>query len=208
MNASALVCSFVAASLGLGSVSAFAQPAWRGDGHGDQRFERRAERQEQRQQRQDWRAQAQQRVQPAPMVRQAQPVYQQQAIPAPAREPNWQGRAYTHNQPHYQARQPYYQQQPQYQYQPRYQSQYQPRYQYRNAPYYAPHYAYGGGQRYYYVGDRLPYDDWRGMRVVNDWPVYSLSAPPYGYQWVQADTGEFLLVALATGLIASLLLSR
>ena len=44
--------------------------------------------------------------------------------------------------------------------------------------------------------------------AVHDWNRYHLSAPPYGHQWVQTDTGDFLLVALATGLIANLLLNQ
>ncbi|MBI2771635.1 MAG: RcnB family protein [Burkholderiales bacterium] len=45
--------------------------------------------------------------------------------------------------------------------------------------------------------------------VVNDWRARQLYAPPYGYQWVQADdSGEYALVALATGLIAQLLLNQ
>jgi len=43
---------------------------------------------------------------------------------------------------------------------------------------------------------------------VNDWRAHHLYAPPYGYQWVQADGGDYLLVALATGLIANLLLNQ
>ena len=44
--------------------------------------------------------------------------------------------------------------------------------------------------------------DYRGSRyVVSDWHRYRLSAPPRGMQWVQADN-DYLLVALATGLIA------
>lgn len=172
MKASAIVSAAVAASLGLGSISAFAQDhGWRGRGHGqDPRaggFEHR-----QQPQRQEWRGQQRgdwHRGDRAPRAVHQQPQYQQR---------HWQ---------------------------PQYQAQYQHRY--RNAPYYAPRVAYAGAPRYYYVGDRLPGAYWRGMRVVNDWPAYSLYQPPYGYQWVQADTGEFILVALATGLIASLLLN-
>jgi Ni/Co efflux regulator RcnB len=188
MKASAIVSSVVAASLGLGSLSAFAQPAPAWDGGHDRRAERQERRAERHEQRQEWRAQ--QRIQPAP-----------------AREQHWQARP--HVPPSYEPRPQAYHQP---QYHPQYQQRYEPRYRYsdryRSAPYYAPRYAYGGAQHYYYVGDRLPYDYWRGMRVVNDWPAYSLYAPPYGHQWVQADTGEIILVALATGLIAHLLLTR
>lgn len=41
---------------------------------------------------------------------------------------------------------------------------------------------------------------------VNNWNAYpSLYAPPYGHQWVQVGS-DFLLVAVATGLIANLLM--
>ncbi len=43
--------------------------------------------------------------------------------------------------------------------------------------------------------------------VVNDWSRRGLRAPPRGYQWVRENnnSGDFLLVAAATGLIASIL---
>ena len=44
---------------------------------------------------------------------------------------------------------------------------------------------------------------------VRDWRQYGgLYAPPQGYQWVQNDTGDIALMALATGLIANLLLQN
>ena len=42
---------------------------------------------------------------------------------------------------------------------------------------------------------------------VNDWRARHLSQPPYGHQWMQVN-GDYLLIALATGLIANLLLSQ
>jgi Ni/Co efflux regulator RcnB len=43
--------------------------------------------------------------------------------------------------------------------------------------------------------------------VVSDWNRRGLRAPPRGYQWVREDnnSGDFLLVAVASGLIASIL---
>ena len=43
--------------------------------------------------------------------------------------------------------------------------------------------------------------------VVNDWSRQGLRAPPRGYQWVRENnnSGDYLLVAAATGLIASIL---
>jgi Ni/Co efflux regulator RcnB len=42
---------------------------------------------------------------------------------------------------------------------------------------------------------------------VNDWRSHRLSAPPRGYQWVQVG-GDYVLVAIATGIIAQLLLNQ
>ena len=42
--------------------------------------------------------------------------------------------------------------------------------------------------------------------VVNDWNQRGLRAPPRGYHWVRENnnSGDFLLVAVASGLIASI----
>jgi Ni/Co efflux regulator RcnB len=39
---------------------------------------------------------------------------------------------------------------------------------------------------------------------VSDWRSHRLNAPPRGYQWVQSGS-DYLLVAVATGIIAQLL---
>jgi Ni/Co efflux regulator RcnB len=43
--------------------------------------------------------------------------------------------------------------------------------------------------------------------VVNDWRFNHLRRPPLGYHWVRYDN-NFLLVALATGLIADVALAN
>ncbi|NHZ98802.1 RcnB family protein [Massilia sp. CCM 8734] len=43
--------------------------------------------------------------------------------------------------------------------------------------------------------------------VVSDWRSRRLSAPPRGSHWVQAN-GDYLLVAIATGLITQVLLNQ
>ena len=59
----------------------------------------------------------------------------------------------------------------------------------------------------YHRGDRLPVQ-YRGRGyVVNDWRAQHLSPPPRGHQWVR-DGRDFALVAIATGVIASLVLSH
>jgi Ni/Co efflux regulator RcnB len=57
----------------------------------------------------------------------------------------------------------------------------------------------------FHRGGYLPAEYRRNGYYVNNWNAHSgLYAPPYGHQWVQVGS-DFLLVALATGLIANLL---
>lgn len=57
----------------------------------------------------------------------------------------------------------------------------------------------------YYRGDRLP-PVWRQRSyVVTDWRGHRLSSSPRGYHWVQHG-GDYLLVAITTGVILQLLL--
>jgi len=72
-----------------------------------------------------------------------------------------------------------------------------PRVVYRPAP--RPYWVRGG--RYYGAGYAPTY-------VVNDWGHYGLRSPPRGYYWRRSDTGEFLLVALATGIITDIILNH
>lgn len=43
--------------------------------------------------------------------------------------------------------------------------------------------------------------------VVRDYRTRHLRAPPRGYHWVRGDSGQFLLVALATGVITDIVLN-
>lgn len=43
--------------------------------------------------------------------------------------------------------------------------------------------------------------------MVDDWRGHNLSAPPRGDHWVQTG-GDYVLVAIATGIILQLLLSH
>lgn len=63
----------------------------------------------------------------------------------------------------------------------------------------APRWVRGG--RYYDRGYGPTY-------AVNDYYGYGLRAPPRGYYWRRSDAGDFLLVALATGIIADLVLGH
>ncbi len=47
--------------------------------------------------------------------------------------------------------------------------------------------------------------DGRGVAVY-DWRYYHLTPPPHGYEWVQ-DNGQFVLVAIATGIIVEVILN-
>ena len=64
-----------------------------------------------------------------------------------------------------------------------------------------------GPDHSFYRGGRLP-DYYRGHEyVVDDWRGHRLQAPPYGYHWVQVGP-DYVLVAVATGIIATILLSQ
>ncbi|AXK67696.1 MULTISPECIES: RcnB family protein [Burkholderia] len=53
-------------------------------------------------------------------------------------------------------------------------------------------------------GGRVP-QDYRGPKyVVDDWRGHDLQPPPSGYQWLQID-GDFVLAAMTTGVITSIL---
>ena len=86
----------------------------------------------------------------------------------------------------------------------------------RNQQRYAPQRGYdnarrdergAGPDRSYYRGDRLPTQYRSRQYVVEDWRGHHLSAPPRGYHWVQ-NGGDYLLVAITTGVILQLLLSN
>lgn len=56
-------------------------------------------------------------------------------------------------------------------------------------------------------GGRLPPAYRQRQYVVDDWRGHHLSAPPRGYHWVQTG-GDYVLVAIATGVILQLLLAH
>ena len=66
----------------------------------------------------------------------------------------------------------------------------------------------GAGPRHdIYKGGRLPAEYRNRQYVVDDWRGHHLSAPPRGYHWVQTG-GDYVLVAITTGIIANLLLNN
>lgn len=56
-------------------------------------------------------------------------------------------------------------------------------------------------------GHRLPPELRERYYVVNDWRGHRLSPPPRGYQWVQVGP-DYVLAAVATGLILNMILSQ
>jgi Ni/Co efflux regulator RcnB len=64
-----------------------------------------------------------------------------------------------------------------------------------------------GPEHNFYRGARLPPQYRNHQYVVNDWRGHGLRTPPRGYQWVQTG-GDYVLVAIATGIIFELLLNR
>lgn len=64
-----------------------------------------------------------------------------------------------------------------------------------------------GPDHRFYRGDRLPPEYRNRQYVVDDWRGHRLSAPPRGQQWVQVG-GDYVLAAIATGLITSLILNQ
>lgn len=65
----------------------------------------------------------------------------------------------------------------------------------------------GGPEHNWYKGSRVPPQYRSQHYVVNDWRGHRLSAPPRGYHWIQ-NGGDYLLVAIATGVIASMVLGN
>jgi Ni/Co efflux regulator RcnB len=66
---------------------------------------------------------------------------------------------------------------------------------------------YGARSPEFRRGAQIPSEYRNHQYYVNDWRSYHLSAPPRGYQWVQVG-GDYVLIALATGLIANLILNN
>ena len=69
-------------------------------------------------------------------------------------------------------------------------------------------YRYDNGSHYRVRRGEYLAHQYHGSRyVVSDWRQRRLYAPPRGYHWVQAGN-DYALVALATGLIAQVLLNN
>ena len=64
-----------------------------------------------------------------------------------------------------------------------------------------------GPDHAFHRGGTLPDRDHDRRYVVEDWRGHHLSEPPRGYHWVQTGS-DFVLVAIASGIILQLLLSN
>ena len=65
---------------------------------------------------------------------------------------------------------------------------------------------FDGHGHQFYRGGHIP-REYRGRQyVVNDWRGHHLHAPPRGQQWVQVGA-DYALIAIATGVIAQLVLN-
>jgi Ni/Co efflux regulator RcnB len=69
-------------------------------------------------------------------------------------------------------------------------------------------YDQGRHDGWYKRGGHVPPQYRSGSYVVTDWRARHLRQPPRGYQYVRSDNGDFLLVAISTGIIASILASH
>ena len=67
------------------------------------------------------------------------------------------------------------------------------------------HYGARGPQ--YHRGGYIPREYRNRQYVVNNWRTHRLNAPPRGQQWVQVGS-DYVLIAIATGVIAQLVLSQ
>ncbi|WP_458069251.1 RcnB family protein [Rhodanobacter sp. BL-MT-08] len=77
----------------------------------------------------------------------------------------------------------------------------------RHDPHAAAHPMYdrGHSEGWYRKGGHVPAEYNRGSYEVADWRANHLRQPPRGYHYVRSDNGDFLLVAVTTGVIASII---
>lgn len=69
------------------------------------------------------------------------------------------------------------------------------------------HYLYDARGPEFRRGGHLPRDYRNHQYVINDYRSYRLSPPPRGHEWVQVGP-DFVLVAIATGIIANIILNH
>src|SRR5512140_2712551 len=69
------------------------------------------------------------------------------------------------------------------------------------------HYYYGARGPEWRRGGYIPHQYRSRQYVVEDWRGHHLNQPPRGYQWVQVG-GDYVMVAIATGIIVQLMLNQ
>ena len=62
---------------------------------------------------------------------------------------------------------------------------------------------YGGASHKWRRGQKMGYNDWSGAAPV-DYRQHHLRQPPNGYEWRESN-GQYVLAAVATGVIASII---
>ncbi len=77
----------------------------------------------------------------------------------------------------------------------------------RHGNYYVMH-DRGRHEGWYKKGGYVPVEYRSSRYVVDDWQVYHLRQPPRGYHWVRSDNSDYLLIAIASGVIADIFLSN
>ena len=63
-----------------------------------------------------------------------------------------------------------------------------------------------GKHRGWHKGEKIEVVYLQPRYHVEDYRHYHLAPPPRGHRWVRTDDGKFILVAVATGIIADILL--
>ncbi len=63
-----------------------------------------------------------------------------------------------------------------------------------------------GGDHQWQRGERMGYNDWSSAQPV-DYRRHHLRAPPRGYEWRESN-GRYVMAAVATGVIASMILNN
>ncbi len=63
-----------------------------------------------------------------------------------------------------------------------------------------------GGDHQWRRGERMGYNDWSSAQPV-DYRQHHLRHPPRGYEWRESN-GRYVLAAVATGLIASMVMGH
>lgn len=64
----------------------------------------------------------------------------------------------------------------------------------------------GWKRKHYRRGERIEVVYVEPRYYVDDYHHHRLRRPPHGHRWIRTDDGKFILVAVATGIIADILL--